>query len=169
MNWTEILKSEIEGTYRATNGLIGLVTDKDLSWKPGTGGNWMTTGQLLKHIETACGACCKGFLTGDWGMPADAKPEDMMPPADKMPSVKNVAEAKQALEADKKLAMQMVIEAGEKNLAGKKVGAPWDPTEKLLGQQFLHMIGHLGTHKAQLYYYLKLQGKPVHTGHMYGM
>jgi hypothetical protein len=31
------------------------------------------------------------------------------------------------------------------------------------------MIGHLAQHKAQLFYYLKLQGKPVHTGHLYGM
>ena len=31
------------------------------------------------------------------------------------------------------------------------------------------MIGHLSTHKNQLFYYLKLQGLPVHTGHLYGM
>jgi len=169
MNWTELLKREIEETYHAAEGLMGLVEDKSLGWKPATGSNWMTTGQLLKHMETACGACCKGFITGEWGMPADAKPEDMLPAADKMPTVKSVAEAKQALQADRKLALQMVVEAGEKNLEGKMVGAPWDPTEKALGQQFLNMIGHLNTHKAQLFYYLKLQGKPVHTGNMYGM
>jgi len=169
MNWTELLKSEIESTYHATDGLLGLVDEKSLNWKPSTGSNWMTTGQLLKHLTNACGACCAGFVTGEWGMPADAKPEDMLPKADKMPAAKTVAETRTALAADKKLAMQMVVEAGEKNLAGKKIGAPWDPTEKLLGQQLLHMVGHLGTHKAQLFYYLKLQGKPVHTGNMYGM
>jgi len=31
------------------------------------------------------------------------------------------------------------------------------------------MIGHLATHKAQLFYYLKLQGKPVNTGHLWGV
>lgn len=169
MNWTEFLKSEIEGTYHATEGLLGLVDDKSLSWKPATGSNWMTTGQLLKHMETACGACCAGFVTGEWGMPADMKPEDMLPPAAKMPAAKSVAETKKALAADKKLALQMVVEAGDKNLGSKKIAAPWDPTEKLLGTQLLHMVGHLGTHKAQLFYYLKLQGKPVHTGNMYGM
>lgn len=169
MNWTELLKCEIENTYGATEGLLGLVDDKSLNWKPATGSNWMTTGQLLKHLETACGACCAGFITGEWGMPEDAKPEDMLPPASKMAAAKSVAETKKALAADKKVALSMVVEAGEKNLGGKKVGAPWDPTEKLLGEQFLHMIGHLGTHKAQLFYYLKLQGKPVHTGNMYGM
>lgn len=165
MNWTEILKTRIEDTYRATEGLLGLVDDKSLAWKPVTGSNWMTTGQLLKHLETACGACCRGFITGDWSIAG----EDMAPSADKMPATKSVAETKKALAADKKVALQMVVEAGEKNLGGKKVAAPWDPTERLLGEQFLNMIGHLSTHKAQLFYYLKLQGKPVHTGHMYGM
>jgi len=169
MNWTDLLKTEIENTYRATEGLLGLVEDKNIHWKPATGSNWMTTGQLLKHIETACGACCAGFVTGEWGMPADAKPEDMLPPAAKLPAAKSVAETKKALAADKKLALQMVVEAGEKSLGAKKVAAPWDPTEKLLGEQLLHMVGHLGTHKAQLFYYLKLQGKPVHTGNLYGM
>jgi DinB superfamily len=165
MNWTELLKTRLEDTYRATEGLVGLVDDKSLAWKPVTGSNWMTTGQLLKHIETACGACCKGFVTGDWSMAG----EDMVPTADKMPAAKSVAETKKALAADKKLALQMIVESGEKSLGGKKVAAPWDPTERLLGEQFLSMIGHLSTHKAQLFYYLKLQGKPVHTGNMYGM
>ncbi len=169
MNWTDLLKSEIENTYHATEGLLGLVDDKNLDWKPVTGANWMTTGQLLKHMTTACGACCAGFVTGEWGMPADMKPEDMLPPANRMPSAKSVAEAKKELAADRKLALQMVVEASEKNLGSKKIAAPWDPTEKLLGEQLLHMIGHLGTHKAQLFYYLKLQGRPVHTGNMYGM
>ena len=165
MNWTDLLKTRIEDTYRATEGLVGLVEDKSLNWKPATGSNWMTTGQLLKHIETACGACCAGFVTGDWSMAG----EDMAPTAEKMPATKSVAETKKAIAADKQLALKMVVEAGDKTLGGKKVAAPWDPTERLLGEQFLSMVGHLNTHKAQLFYYLKLQGKPVHTGHLYGM
>jgi hypothetical protein len=168
MNWTDLLKREIEATYHATDGLLGLVEDKSLSWKPATGSNWMTTGQLLKHITTACGACCRGFVTGEWGMPADAKPEDMLPTADKMPAAKTVAETKKELATDKKMALAMVAEAGEKNLGTKKVAAPWDPTERLLGEQLLHMVGHLGAHKSQLFYYLKLQGKPVNTMNLYG-
>ncbi len=165
MNWTELLKGRIEDVYRATEGLVALVDDKSLSWKPVTGSNWMTTGQLLKHIETACGACCKGFVTGDWSIAG----EDMAPSADRMPATKSVAETRKALAADKKTALQMVVEVGEKDLGSKKVAAPWDPTERALGEQFLNMLGHLSTHKAQLFYYLKLQGKPVHTGNMYGM
>ena len=38
-----------------------------------------------------------------------------------------------------------------------------------LGHRLLGMIGHLTQHKAQLFYYLKLQGKPVNTMHLWGM
>jgi hypothetical protein len=31
------------------------------------------------------------------------------------------------------------------------------------------MVGHLAQHKGQLFYYLKLQGKPVNTAHLWGM
>lgn len=169
MNWTSLINNEIENTYRATEGLVKMVDPKSLGWKPATGSNWMTTGQLLQHITEACGACCKGFVTGDWGMPADASPDSMLPPAEKMASVKSVEDALQKLASDKKLALDMVKKSGEKDLAEKKVTAPWDPTPTVLGSQLFHMVSHLGTHKAQLFYYLKLQGKPVHTGTLYGM
>ncbi|MFQ5845077.1 MAG: DinB family protein, partial [Planctomycetota bacterium] len=74
MNWTELLEQEIEETYRVAGGLLDLVDDEALDWKPATGSNWMTTGQLLKHMTTACGALCRGFVTGDWPMPAGAAP-----------------------------------------------------------------------------------------------
>jgi len=169
MNWTELLTKEIEDTYRATDGLLALVDDKDLGWKPPAGANWMTMGQLLEHLPIACGFCCRAFLTGDWGMPAGASSDDMFPPAEKMPAAKSVADVRKGLAADKKVALGVVAEAGEDTLATKKLTAPWDPSEEILGRRLLHMVGHLGTHKAQLFYYLKLLGKPVHTGHMYGM
>jgi uncharacterized damage-inducible protein DinB len=170
MGWSEILKGEIASTYKAADGLMALCDDSMLSWKPASGSNWMTVGQLLKHIPEACGTCCKGFVTGDWGMPPDAKPDDMLPTAEKMPSVASVAEARKALAADKRVALQMIAKVGDRGLATKKVAAPWDPKHKsTLGTHFLHMVGHLNTHKAQLFYYLKLMGKPVHTGNLYGM
>ncbi len=173
MNWTETLKTEVEDAYKSTLGLMEMAEDSTLDWKPGTGDNWMTTGQLLKHIETACGACFKGFATGDWGMPegmdpADMKPEDMLPPAETMPAAANIAEAKAALEADKKLALGMIAESGEERLQNEDTTAPWDPTPMKLGRRLLGMVGHLNNHKAQLYYYLKLQGKPVNTWNLYG-
>jgi len=174
MNWTELLKSEVEDAYRATEGLLAMVDDDKLGWKPTIGSNWMTTGQLLMHVTGACGACCKGFVTGDWGFPEGIDPSQMpkdqlVPPVEKMQAVKSVAEAKKLLAEDKKLALQMLEKAGETDLAGKMTRAPWDPAQTVLGKQLLGMVGHLNLHKAQLFYYLKMQGKPVHTGHLYGM
>ena len=169
MNWTKLLESEIESTYKATDGLMKLVGKSPLDWKPATGSNWMTTGQLLQHCTNACGMCCKAFVTGEWPAPADAAPGDMAPCADKMPSAKSVAAARKALAADKAIALEVVRSSGEKNLGYKILVAPWNPEPKSLGKHCMEMVGHLRSHKSQLYYYLKLQGKPVNTGHLWGM
>jgi len=174
MDWTELLKAGIEENYRAAEGLLNMVDESKLDWKPATGQNWMTMGQLLMHLTGACGACCKGFVTGDWGFPegvdpSNVPPDQMLPPAEKLPAVKSVGEAKKLLADDKKLALEMLAKAGETNLAGQMVKAPWDQTAVQLGCQLLSMIGHLTLHKSQLFYYLKLQGKPVSTMHMFGM
>ncbi len=175
MNWTELLNSSVEATYAPTISLMKMVEPGELSFKPETGANWMTTGQLLMHITTACGHCCRGFVTGDWGMPEGAKmedmsPEDMMPPAEKMPAVETVEQAVELLTADKKLALEMIAQAGEDELDTRMVGAPWNPEMKMpLGCHLQSMVSHLAQHKAQLFYYLKLMGKPVHTGHLWGM
>jgi hypothetical protein len=174
MNWTQLLKSEIEATCASTAKLMEKVDPDSLGWKPQTGPNWMTVGQLLKHISEGCGAGCKGFVTGDWGLPADTKmedlpPEEMMPPAEKLPAVASVEEAKKLLLEDQALAMRMIDQAGEEDLAGKQVEAPWMPgRSSLLGLQLLQMIKHLDRHKSQLFYYLKLQGKPVNTEDLWG-
>ena len=60
--------------------------------------NWMTVGQLIKHISNACGPGCKGFVSGDWGIPAgktfaDLSPEENLPPAEKLPIVESIGEA----------------------------------------------------------------------------
>lgn len=174
MSWTQLLTRELESTYPIADTLFDMVHDSELGWKPATGSNWMTTGQLLMHVATACGSCFKGFVTGDWGMPegvdmSEMSPEDMLPPAEKMPAVKSVAEAKRLLAEDKKLAFEMLKKVSENDLAHLKAPAPWEPSEKLLGHRLLEMVGHLAQHKGQLYYYLKLQGKPVNTGHLWGM
>jgi uncharacterized damage-inducible protein DinB len=173
MNWSELLKGEIEQAYRVMERLTDLVNDKELNWKPSTGTNWMTVGQLLMHSTSACGACCRGFVTGDWGFPegvdpSNMPPEAMLPSADKLPSVKSVAEAKKLLKEDKKVALEMLAKTSEHDLAHKTATAPWDKTEMMLGHRLLEMVTHLNSHKAQLFYYLKLQGKPVNTGHLWG-
>ncbi|MDJ0972853.1 MAG: DinB family protein [Planctomycetota bacterium] len=164
MNWTALLKSELEETFRATEGLMDLVDEDKLDWVPETGENWMPTRQLLRHLTNACGWCAENFVEDRWaaimaGDGSDAPPSD----------VQSVAEAKAELAKDKARALATVEKAGEEALASKMLAAPWDPTERPLGQHVLQMIGHLNTHKAQLFYYLKLQGKPVNTFTMWGI
>jgi len=174
MNWTQFLKSEIETTYTTTAGLLDKVDRGSLNWKPQSGDNWMTVGQLLRHITNACGAGCKGFLSGDWGLPEgkkleDLSPEEMMPPAEKLPSIESVEKAKDLLAKDKTTALQMIDQAGEHDLANKEIVAPWAPGAAFaLGFHLLKMIQHLERHESQLFYYLKLQGKPVNTVDLWG-
>ena len=172
MNWTELLKSEAEEAYRAAEGLLDLVDDDALGWKPATGDNWMTTGQLVLHVTNAFGQSSAGFVTGDWGLPEgvdvnNLPPEMMMPPAESMPAAESVASARELLAADKRTGMEMIDQAADRMDEGTP--APWDPRPLPLGERLLQMIGHLNNHKAQLFYYLKLQGKPVNTWHLYGM
>jgi DinB superfamily len=174
VNWTQLLKDEITTTYATTAKLLDKVDPDNLDWKPSSGGNWMTTRQLLKHITNACGAPSKGFVTGDWGLPEgkrleDLTPEEMMPSAGQMPAVGSVEEAKKLLSEDQTTALEMIDRAGEDDLANKQVAAPWAPgVSHVLGRHLLQMAQHLDRHKSQLFYYLKLQGKPVNTEDLWG-
>ena len=175
MQWTDLLTKRIEYSYDVADKLMSLVEDGDLDWKPVTGRNWMTTGQLLMHLTTACGFCCRGFATGDWGLPegaemAEMAADEMLPPAQKMPTVDSVAQARQALAADKQLALDTIAEAGEARLESEMSSAPWAPgMDKPLGAHMLNMCAHLDSHRHQLYYYLKLMGRDVNTRHLWGM
>jgi len=174
MNWTELLKNHMEHSYKAAEGLVKMVDEDKLNWKPATGSNWMTTGQLLKHLSSACGGPTKGFVTGDWGLPAGAdpferKPEQMLPSAESLPTLASVPEALQLLQQDRKTALEILAKVSESDLASRPTPAPWDPTPMNLGARLLTMASHLDQHKAQLFYYLKLQGKPVNTMHYFGM
>lgn len=173
MNLTDMIKGGIDYTYKVTESLLEKVDDSQLDWKPATGTNWMTAGQLLMHCSNACGAPIKGFVTGDWGFPegfdpSQMPPEAMLPPAESLPTVTSVAEAKQLLAEDKQLALDMLAQCSEDDLANKPAPAPWDTCDMCLGQRLLQMIQHLDSHKAQLFYYLKLQGKPVTTHDLWG-
>jgi hypothetical protein len=174
MNWSQLIKGELEYSYMVAEGLINLVEDGDLNWKPSTGSNWMNTGQLLRHVVCACGSPAKGFVTGDWGMPEgvdvnNMSMEDMLPPAEKLPTVETLDQAKELIAEDKKVALEMLDKCSEEDLATKIIEAPWDEMKISLGQRFLQCVDHLNSHKGQLFYYLKLQGKPVNTGHLWGM
>jgi len=174
MNWSQLLQAEIESSFAVTEKLISMVDDTALGWKPAADNNWMTTGQLLKHLSESCGGGFRGFVTGDWGLPEGVKwedipPAEMLPPAEKLPAVTSVAEAKQLMQNDKKIALETLAACSEEVLANQPAPAPWDPTEISLGHRLLQMVDHLKQHKGQLFYYLKLQGQPVNTGNLWGM
>lgn len=173
MSWHGLLEREMESTYKVAVGLIGMVDDDKLDWKPETGNNWMTTGQLLKHITESCGMAFKGFVADDWGLPegldlSEMKPEEMIPPAEKMPTLGSVAEAKQLLAADKVTAKEMLGRCTDEELSTEPAPAPWDQSQMILGHRLLQMVDHLKIHMAQLFYYLKLQGKEVNSQHLWG-
>lgn len=171
MSWKTLLKMEIDYGFMLTEKLFDMVEDDKLDWKPMQENNWMTMGQLLQHLSFSCGAGFKGFVTGDWGIPVEVmenmKPDEMLPPAEKMESAASVAEAKKLLEEDKQLAYKILEGVSEEDLNTKKAPAPWDKLDYILGHRCLQMTQHLNSHRHQLYYYLKLMGKPVNTSHLW--
>lgn len=175
MEMTELLKSKIEPAYARTEKLMQRVKDEGLplDWKPSTENNWMTTGQLLRHLASACGGPTRGFVTGEWGvpvedMPKDLKLEDMLPKAETFEDYSTVDEALDHLRRDKADALKLIDEAGEDRLINDPAPAMWDPTPVKLGMRLLEMIEHQDSHRLQLYYYLKLQGVPVNTMNLWG-
>ncbi len=166
MDWKQLLKAEIENTYAVTDRLLGFVNDNDLEWIPPSGVNWMTTGQLLMHLGSSCGAPIRGFVTGDWGLPPGEIGD--LPPAEKLPAVASVAEARRLVCEDRQVALEMLFVCSEDDLGHKPAPAPWDPTPMMLGHRILQMVDHLKQHKGQLFYYLKLQGKSVSTPDLWG-
>ncbi|MBT3232008.1 MAG: DinB family protein [Calditrichaeota bacterium] len=174
MNWTELLRGTFEYQYDVASKLMAMVSDDEVDWKPATGENWMTMGQLLHHITNACGSGVAGFVTGKWGMPegfdpADMPEDEMLPSADKLPTIKYLLKAQRMLLMDKELSLEMLGRCSEERLNTEIAKAPWDQMEMLLGQRLLQMANHLEQHKGQLFYYLKLMGKPVNTMHLWGV
>ena len=157
MDWKAVLIERIENSYRAAEGLLKLVEDEQLVWKPGSGENWMTTGQLVNHMADACGSMFKGFITGEWKFEESLR------------SVATVAEGRDKLQRDKKLALDLLNDLEDEDLVNRMVQAPWEKESRSLGYPLGEMVSHLDAHKSQLFYYLKLQGVPVNTAHLWGM
>ncbi len=173
MSLVEVLVQEMEVNYKVTEKLFRLVEPGQLGWKPPTGSNWMTVGQLLMHCSQAGGVAVRAFVTGDWGMPdgVDMKnipPEEMLPPAEKLPAVESVDQALRLLAEDREVGITTLKGLDEAELLQRRFSAPWGGLEFTLLQHILHMINHLGQHKGQLFYYLKLLGKDVKTGDLWG-
>lgn len=174
MTLIEVLKQDAENMYAVTEALFKRVEPGMLEWKPATGENWMTVGQLLMHCTGSCGMAIQGFITGDWGLPEgvrfeDMKPEDALPPASAMATAESVEQALQLLAVDRALATAQLSALDESRLLAASFPPPWGGKSVTLFQHLLNMIGHLGIHRAQLFYYLKLMGQNVNTMDMYGM
>ena len=166
MSWTETQQREFAYTYGASTILMKLVAEDELGYQPPTpegaeATGWMTMGQLLHHMTGACGAMCKAFEANDWTPIMSNVPGEP-------PSAASVAEALTALEADRLVGLAAIEQATEDRMETQQITAPWG-IEGSLGQQFLDSVKHLAQHKSQLFYYLKLLGRPVHTGHLWGM
>lgn len=170
----KVLLEEAEKAYKTTDKLFRKVDDRELSWKPDSGKNWMTMGQLLMHCANyGCGLAVKGFIKGDWGPvveeSADGHSEaQQLPKAEDLPYVDNVEQAIKILEDDKILALSCIREVQEEELLSKRMVAPWGGIEMSLFQHLLMMIAHLVQHKGQLFYYLKLMGKDVDSIDLWG-
>lgn len=157
MSWQSVLTEQVNDAYRAAEGLLRLVEDEQLEWKPATGENWMTTGQLVHHLSDACGSMFKGFITGEWAF------------EESVGACPSVMEARAWLHADKALALELLEGLSDDDLTDRMVEAPWGKKPMPLGYSLSKMVMHLDVHKSQLFYYLKLQGKPVNTAHLWGM
>lgn len=166
---TQGLLDYAESVYAATLGLMRLVPEDKLTWRPADG-NWMTCGQLLAHLPEATGLCMNGFINDAWPPPPEAAGDAMLPPAEAMPTVGSVAEAVQMLERDRDLARRLLTELSEDDFRNRIVTAPWAPDQPMpLWRALLEMVEHQSSHKVQLFFYLKLLGLPMNTFTLYGM
>ncbi|MDC1143064.1 DinB family protein [Planctomycetota bacterium] len=156
MNIKELLKSEAADAYQATQKLFDVAAASPLDWKPETGSNWMTVGQCIHHCIDSCGAMAKGFVTGNWDMLESAGEDDGLPSADKMPSADSIEDASKKLAADQALFNESIDAANDEDLLSKTSVAPWGGEPRTLAGHINTCILHLVSHRAQLFYYLKL-------------
>lgn len=173
MGLREVLSEEMENNFEVTEKLFRMVDPNQLAWKPETGSNWMTVGQLLWHCTSACGVAMRAFVTGEWGLPEgvefkDLPPDEILPPATKLPTVESIEQALQLLGEDHQVGASVLRDVPEADLLGRRFSPPWGGAETTLFQHLLHMIEHLGQHKGQLFYYLKLLGNDVKTEDLWG-
>ena len=114
----KVLLEETDKAFKVTEDLFRKIDNSELHWKPQTGNNWMTLGQLLMHCaDGGCGKGFQGFIREDWG-PApegEAKEEDVvhLPTAEQLPYVDTVDQAIRLLREDKDLTVSCINEAKE--------------------------------------------------------
>jgi DinB superfamily len=171
----QVLLEDARATYLITERLFHRVVNSELLWKPTTGRNWMTVGQLLMHCANfGCGKAIRGFVKGDWDLPKGIDSRDLdvtqhVPAVGALPSVESVEQALDLLGNDRRLALSCIREVEETELLVKRIIAPWGGSALSLFQQLALMIAHLAQHKGQLFYYLKLMDKDLNTSDLWGV
>jgi hypothetical protein len=85
-----------------------------------------------------------------------------------MPAVASVEVALRLLGEDRELARRYLAAVDEPKLLAERYPAPWGGPPLTLFQHLESMIIHLGQHKGQLFYYLKLMGQDVDTADLWG-
>ena len=157
------LAAYADDIYKATAHLLRMAPEERWTYRPAEG-NWMSLGQLARHLTDATGVGLRGFITSDWGPP----PEDgeMMPTAEKMPLCTK-DEALRALEDDRLLMHEMLDSLPAEEFSHRTVSAPWGG-ERPLWYYCLQMVEHQIAHRMQLFQYLKQLGLPVTTNDLYG-
>jgi uncharacterized damage-inducible protein DinB len=172
MTLKEVLLEEARTTYDITEKLFRRVADNELSWKPPTGSNWMTVGQLLRHCaEFGCGKAIQGFVSGEWDLSESPGIPDAgmhVPSASALPFVESVGQALALLADDRSLSLRCLAGVEERDLLSRRLTAPWGGSELSLFQHLLMVIEHLAQHKGQLFYYLKLMGRKLETADLWG-
>jgi len=142
-----------------------MVPDDKLDWSPAAG--FMTMGQLLKHLSSNW-VFLKMMVTNQLP-PAD--PNMTMEESMKQENLPRCSksEAIAGMKDDLNNTVAFIEnEITENDFFSKEISAPWGFKGKIWeGAQM--MVEHQINHKMQLHIYLKLLGKPVHTGTLYGM
>ena len=149
-----------EETYKVSARLMALTPNDKLGWRPSSVGNWWTTGQLLYHITYSTGGFLRGIPQGRW-------PED---DDGELRAVSSVADALEKLEADRRLAAQLLAELPDEELRTRKVCGPrpCEPDAPYPLRKCLHhWVLHQAKHQTMLFAYLKLLGVEPGTAALY--
>ena len=149
-----------ESIYRPMAKLISLAPASKLDWKPGKG-DYMNLGQLLHHLSTCPGAFVAAVNNAFPPSAAFQKfiQEDLK--NNKTPEVAGREVSRGWDEA--KAALTGVSPA---DFQARIVAVPWGPPMPLW-RTCLGMAEHWVNHKYQLFFYLKLLGRPVNTMTLY--
>ncbi|MFH2000122.1 MAG: DinB family protein [Planctomycetota bacterium] len=163
MNKTDFIL-DIRKTQAPLKAMVEMIPDDKLDWAPAKG--FMSVGQVLKHLsENWC--VIRMMITNEWPF-SDAKEMEECMKLENMPACSK-SEALEAMDKDLNDAVAyMEKEISDKDFFDRQVTAPWG-FSGAIWQAVMMIKDHQLNHKMQLHLYLKLLGKPVHTGTLYGM